>query len=150
MIAPWRGELCRGLEALSPCPHYIRCRMVDDAYLFVYCREGVDPQAEGERLCALTSLRVMASGKKLYLLPPPLNKGMAVWRLLERFGSGRCICAGDSEMDLPMLIQADVAIVPARLAGTLSEDAHICPEDRVFSEFALQTAVSLARGNDEG
>ncbi|MBQ6374714.1 MAG: haloacid dehalogenase [Clostridia bacterium] len=144
LLAPWREELRRCHERLKYSDRYIRCRMVDDAYLFVYCRGDVDPVGEARAISERTGLAVAASGKKIYLLPPPLNKGSAFARLMERFGCARGIAAGDSAMDLPMLRAADAAILPATLADAAPEGAYVCPAGRSFPEFALETAIRLA------
>ena len=149
-VAPWRGEITRLRDALGDSPRYIRCRVVDDAYLFVYCAGDVDPAAEAERLAEGTPLRVMASGKKIYLLPPPLDKGEAFDRLAARLGCPGTLAAGDSAMDLPMLLKADAAIAPAGLGPLLPEGAHICPEGALFSEYALETAAALAGDWQDG
>jgi hydroxymethylpyrimidine pyrophosphatase-like HAD family hydrolase len=52
---------------------------------------------------------------KVYILPAGLDKGAAVKRLRERISSDCVVCAGDSEMDLPMLEIADMAVVPETL-----------------------------------
>lgn len=143
-VAPWLGEIGRLRDALAGSSRYIRCRVVDGAYLFVYCAGDVDPAAEAERLAEGTPLRVMASGKKIYLLPPPLDKGEALLRLAARLGCPGTIAAGDSAMDLPMLRQADAAIAPTGLGPLLPKGTYICPEGTLFSEHALETAAALA------
>ena len=146
-VSPWRDELLREYEALeSSGGRYIRCRLVDEAYLFVYCAAGIDPLREAARLAAETGLDVQASGKKIYLLPPPLNKGEALARLKARLGAGRTLAAGDSDMDLPMLRAADAAIAPASLRGALGEGPRYCPEGTLFSEYALAAARAVMAG----
>ena len=145
LLEPWRGEIDRCYETLKDSERYMRCRIVDDAYLFVYCAEGIDPGAEALQIAEDTTLQVMASGKKLYLLPPRLNKGEAVKHLMARLGCGRCVAAGDSAMDLPMLRAADIAIAPKALQDALPAGARLCPPERVFSEYVLETALALSK-----
>lgn len=145
LLSAWREEIARCYALLSPSDRYIRLRVVDDAYLFVYCGKDTEPAAEADRLQTLTNLQVTADGKKIYLLPPPLNKGTAVKRMLERFGFSRCIAAGDGHMDLPMLRYADRAVAPAKLAGMLPEGACICPEERIFSDFVIDVVLETQR-----
>ena len=139
LLEPWRDELLRRFDELKNSAQYIRCRVVDDAYTFVYCAEGVTPEAEVRHITESTTLDVMASGKKIYLLPPPLNKGAAIRRLMTYLGCERCIAAGDSAMDLPMLTAADVAIAPVTMKDLLPQGAMICPSDELFSEYVLKS-----------
>jgi hydroxymethylpyrimidine pyrophosphatase-like HAD family hydrolase len=60
---------------------------------------------------------------KVYILPAGLDKGTAVERLRERISSGCVVCAGDSELDLPMLEIADMAVVPETLTPRRE---HMC------------------------
>ena len=140
-IAPWRDDILRCRDALERSDRYIRCRVVDEAYLFVYCAEHVSPETEAEVLGGTTRLNVIASGKKIYLLPPPLNKGEALERLREKTGPTLCVAAGDSVMDLPMLRRADFAIATPGLDQGLLGKARICPKGQLFSEFVLQTVI---------
>lgn len=139
-LEPWTGELDRMFESLSPSGDFIRCRMVDDAYLFVYCGRDVSPSATAESIAATTKLDVIASGKKIYLLPPPLNKGAALERLRARLDLSTIIAAGDSEMDIPMLARADRAIYPVDLPRLRC----LTPQSGdIFPEFVVRTALTL-------
>ena len=138
LLEPWRDELQRRFDELKTSAQYIRCRVVDGAYMFVYCADGVIPEVEARHIAESTTLDVMASGKKIYLLPPILNKGAAIKRLMAYLGCRRCIAAGDSAMDLPMLTAADVAIAPVALKDALPYSAMICPSGELFSEYVLK------------
>ena len=146
-IAPWRGELDRLLAILEGQGPLTSLRIVDGAFLFAGCPDGDGARRVAASLAGRTSLGIAVTGRKLYLLPPPLDKGAALIRLTRRLGAKRTAAAGDSAMDLPMLRAADVAIAPRSLAGDLPEGAFLCPEDRVFSEFALETAMGLLNGH---
>lgn len=143
LLEPWRAELERCFERLSASGRYGLCRAVDDAYAFVRCPDGELPEAEAARIAGDTALDVVASGRKIYLLPPPLNKGAALRRLMARTGRTVSLAAGDSDMDVSMLRAADVAIAPEALGPLLPQGAKLCPPDRLFSEFALETALEL-------
>lgn len=143
LIAPWRDELLRCYERLARERGAAVCRMVDDACLFLRF-DGDDPPLErADALAADTALNVAVAGRKIYLLPPPLDKGTAVGRLMRHEGIERCVAAGDGPMDLPMLRRADVAIAPEALQADLPRNARICPAGCVFSEYVLETLAEL-------
>ena len=90
-----------------------------------------------------TRLTAELSGRKLYFFPPGLSKGDALVRLREKFAPARVLCAGDSGIDVPMLEQADVAIVPKRgmVAGGVVWDGR-----GRFSEFVVETVAAFGGG----
>ncbi|MFD2370607.1 HAD hydrolase family protein [Brevibacillus sp. GCM10020057] len=51
-------------------------------------------------------------GRKLYLVPNGINKGDAIQFIAERENEEMIIAAGDSLLDLPLLLIADIAIAP--------------------------------------
>ena len=143
ILSPWRRELTRMHALLHADGRFIRCRIVDEAYVFLQCEDGVAAQVAAEALAEGTELEVVASGRKIYLLPPGIDKACAVRRLRERFDCGDLICAGDSEMDLPMLRLADCAILPEALRGKWRGRGQCIAwnSDAPFSEFALSSGL---------
>lgn len=127
---------------------FIRCRIVDDMYLFAYCKDGTDIKKCTHEYMQLTALNVISSGKKIYFFPNEINKGAAVIRLKEKFSPDIIICAGDSEIDIPMLNIADIAIVPSDyLAGKITcKNIYINNTDN-FPEFVLKTVLDAAETN---
>ena len=78
---------------------------------------------------------VLWDHRKLYCIPKSLNKGSAVRRFSERFGVPVSAAAGDSEFDLPMLEEAEIAIAPASLAERLKNpNTHAVGECACFSD----------------
>lgn len=142
IVAPWQDELQRMAVLLTPDPSFIRCRMVDESYLFVYCAAGIDASSVGDRLQGMTSLNVCVGGKKIYLHPPELNKGTAMQRLRVRYPQCRIVAAGDSAMDLDMLNAADFALYPAEIASRVSAAGCCCPDDVLFSEYVMQSVLA--------
>ncbi len=128
MIEPYRSELRALGERFSEDKRFIRCRMVDDSYLFVYCDKDVPPEETARELSQECSLNVSASGKKIYFLPKEVNKGEAARRLKSRLGADIVISAGDSEIDVSMLCASDFAVFPYELS-----EAVRAPETAVFS-----------------
>lgn len=142
---PFKAELNRMYELLAPQDSFIRVRIVDEMYLFVYCAHGADPLETAEQLSVLTTLRVQCAGKKIYLFPPAADKGAAARRMAERLGADYIIAAGDSEIDLPMLKLADLAIIPRNEWMTSQEyrQCAVCPPEVRFSEFVLETVLEI-------
>jgi hypothetical protein len=72
--------------------------------------------------------------EKVYIMPQELTKGVAVRRFKEWFKrNDMTIAAGDSELDIPMLQIADIALVPSGFPYCGQE----CPIGQNFSEFVL-------------
>ena len=91
---------------------------------------------------------VFSNGQKVYVVPKKLNKGMAVRRLRERLCADKVIAAGDSEFDIPMLREADIALLPKELRHSLSDRygaAFIMEEESIFSEFVLEQVLKATR-----
>ena len=119
-----------------------RWGLVDGLFLFAACDAPERAQTAAELLRGRTGLELAVSGRKLYLLPPPVNKGEALRRLRARFHPRSVLCAGDSEMDLPMLRQADTAILPQALAQREEiPGARVHRGQKGFCEFVLQAAL---------
>lgn len=149
-------EMC---EKLPEWPWCLRRRMVDGLYLFAVCPEGTDMETAAAECRRRTALTVEPSGRKLYFLPPGLDKGMAVEKARGWFQADVLICAGDSTLDLPMLRLADEALVPDRaLAGRLrglacapaGQEIRVCPEGVRFSEFVLSRLLKAAETLSKG
>ncbi len=143
-VTPLKEEIQRLYELLSPQESFIRVRIVDEMYLFVYCAKDVDPSEMAVQLQELTTLNVCQAGKKIYFFPPAADKGVAVKRMMELIGADYLIAAGDSSIDLPMLKKADLAIIPYNdLINEEYKQTAVCPPDKPFSEFVLETVLGL-------
>ena len=119
-VLPWRAALEETLAALEAQPQARRRRIVDGMFTFAACADSRDAAALAAAMADKTPLAAEASGRKVYFFPPPISKGEALRRLRAYLRAERVICAGDSAIDLPMLDQADLAIVPDRaLAGEI-------------------------------
>lgn len=73
-----------------------------------------------ERVCEILetrnpkgNIRIEHDHSKVYLFPVNLNKGMAVRRFMERFGTDVSVAAGDSIIDIPMLNAVDYPLAAA-------------------------------------
>ena len=104
VAAPYEAELKIQHEKFSDDTRFNICRIVDESFLFLKCRDDLD----AAKIFFDTNLDVQHTGKKIYLFPPELNKGAALKLLTKKFSTEKIICAGDSEIDLPMFKLADV------------------------------------------
>ena len=116
----YRKEMEALLKELEEEGDYIRCRMVDEMYLFSYCKEGIDIEGKVDKYAARTDLNVISAGKKIYFLPPDFNKGKAVLGLRDIFDPSYIIAAGDSDIDIPMLEAADAAFCAKEIESRIS------------------------------
>ena len=104
-VVPYADELEIQRKKYSADENFNICRVVDESFLFLRCRDDINP----EKITFDTNLTVQRTGKKFYLFPSPLNKGNALKLLVKKFSPEKIICAGDSEIDLSMLELADVS-----------------------------------------
>ena len=133
-----RGELQTQYAKQSSSKVYIRCRIVDDSYLFLYCDEETDVEACADESRRQTWLQVEYQGRKIYFFPPGLDKGTALRRLREYLGSCYVYAAGDSRIDVPMLKIAGMAFAEIGLHGAVGGNCQVQPEGTVFSEWMLE------------
>lgn len=131
VVTPYVEELEIQCEKFSTDDRFNICRIVDESFLFLRCRDDVD----ADKIFFDTRLTAQHTGKKIYLFPPELNKGAALRRLKEKFSPDKIFCAGDSEIDLPMLELANVAFAPKNLRG---KNFVTCSESPNFAEEFLQ------------
>lgn len=146
MAAGFHDSLQRLEAELGNIAGYARRRMVDDMYLYVVCQDKAAAEQCLADYADYGGLQVRRGGRKVYFLPPQINKGAALQRLREQRPDIRLIAAGDSELDVPMLAAADIALLPnAELAALLPEKVkYICPANEHFAEFVLNMALRLA------
>lgn len=88
------------------------------------------------------SVLLLRNGSKVYAVPAKLNKGMALVRLRRLLDAEYVIAAGDSEFDIPMLLEADEAWFPQALdRGPLSAHPrkHAAPAAEIFSDVLLSS-----------
>ncbi|MFR6378623.1 MAG: hypothetical protein ACLUNZ_01065 [Evtepia sp.] len=143
LVSPWRGELAKAGELLAQVPLPLRARMVDDLYLFAACDSPAEAAQALAHVQGKTRLTAELSGRKLYSPAGAEQGGRPLVRLRERFAPARVLCAGDSGIDVPMLEQADVAIVPKHgmVAGGVVWDGR-----GRFSEFVVEKVAAFGGG----
>ncbi len=153
----WRNREKRYADELMPLMEKLRAeldgneklnvvRIVDEMYLYISCSK---PEYVGEfmdRYGKLTELDVMPSGRKIYFLPPDITKGRALKRLAQGESGAFIIAAGDSTIDLPMLEEADHAIIPEVLDPLLKNpNRSVFKGDGDFAEFVVDTLLDKCK-----
>ncbi len=143
-IASYREALLALMPEFADKDKFLRCRMVDDAYMFAYCGHGVSPIDCVCKYKEHSPLNILNSGKKVYFFPPGINKGHAVRRLKALFSPVATVAAGDSAIDVPMLNEADLAIIPTGFQESAIQTPYVrAPEAGLpFSEFVLETVCT--------
>ena len=145
-VDPWRQELLDTYELLASISEAKRYRIVDDMYLFTACDTPSEAEQVAELVHGKTNLDIAVSGRKVYFFPPPINKGQAIQRLIIKFSPEHTISAGDTLIDVPMLQEADWAIIPdASLAKELPlGQKKIWDGIGYFPDYVLQWVDQLA------
>lgn len=128
IVSPVRARLEALTEEMHATGAFLRCRMVDGMYAFVYCREREQAVAVAAEHGDLPGIRCVRSAKKVYFFPEGLDKGAAIARLRQLTTPAHLVSAGDSAIDVPMLLQADTAIAPAKAGLPLpaGESLRLC------------------------
>ncbi|WP_372512187.1 sucrose-6-phosphate hydrolase [Frankia umida] len=109
-------------------------RAADDLFVYVVAHDRLDIPD----LAALTAQveaggwSVSQQGRKVYLVPTALTKQRAVDEVRRRTGTRVQLAAGDSVLDIPMLLAADAAVRPAH--GELHELAWTAPHVTITAD----------------
>lgn len=129
-----RARLCMEKDANRT----LEVRNIRNLFLFTKSNR---PQESADRLRSVLSsgqTDVFCNGEKVYVVPKKLDKGTAVRRFRERIRADRVIAAGDSRFDVPMLREADEAILPCNLAKEYTDrNRTVCFGD-IFSDELLE------------
>jgi hypothetical protein len=148
----WDRRVAADLRAVAPASVVARMvdapwartiRQVEDLFLYLVApsREDIpaDWLAEVGLWCAARGWSVSVQGRKVYLVPQPLDKGSAALRVAATLG-GPLLAAGDSQLDAALLAAAAFAIRPAH--GELHDLGD-------FSVGVQVTASSGVRASEE-
>lgn len=123
-------------QALEETGEYLRCRLVDQAYAFVYCRNDSSALETAMNYPLPEGIYRVRSGKKIYFIPQGIDKGSAVARFRDERSFDTTICAGDSEMDIPMLQMGDISFVPNTFStdDAIQGNIHVCQQEHFAGE----------------
>ncbi len=120
--AEWAGRVEETLGAAMPLDEAVAlltaacpgARIREAEGLFCYAVGDPAALADQAFVLADSGWRPERQGRKLYLLPPALDKAPAVAYVAELAGADRVLAAGDSLLDRAMVLAADRGWVPAR------------------------------------
>ncbi len=141
-------------------------RFIRELFVFTKCDEPEAVVSDLKENLDVSQADVFNNGNKIYVVPKALSKGSAVRRFKEYMQSGASKAArrdtayvgteqaditaaiGDSELDISMFREADVAAAPAMLAekSELPAGTAVMPGERLFAEEALAYILALCEG----
>lgn len=141
-----QSELKKAEQYLQKDPNRsFEVRNIRKLFLFTKSEKPQESMKGLKRILNLALVDVFCNGVKVYVVPKRLSKGEAVRRFRERLGAEYVIAAGDSEFDVPMLKEADIAIMPEELnkrfhpgGNPVSIDESVVFSDRVL-EYILKS-----------
>ena len=127
-------------EELEKAWYCLELRNIRDLFLFTKSEKPCQSAKRLKEILNLSLVEVFQNGVKVYVVPRKLSKGVAVSRLKERLGAELVIAAGDSEFDLPMLQEADLAFAPKELTDKykIREDIVGVGRKGIFSDQMLE------------
>lgn len=146
LVRDHREALAAVLDHLTRQGGATSVRCVEGVYVYAAYPDIPAAERVARDWCGGSALQAVVSGRKVYFFPPGIDKGTALRRAVERFGPERVIAAGDSVIDVPMLRQADLALIPdAELLPRLPrERTRVCGRDCRFPDFVLENVLRYA------
>lgn len=118
-------------------------RNIRNLFVFTKSRKPDISMKQLQEILNLSLVDVFCNGVKVYIVPKKLSKGTALKRFRQRKAAECVIAAGDSAFDIPMLREADIAIMPQQLADICpkrngQKERKICAyENTIFSDDIL-------------
>ena len=140
MISECRTTLLEAVSILENDKRTVfKVEFIKDLFVFTKCDEPEKVVAKLKAKIELENVDVFNNGTKVYVVPKKLSKGNAVRRFKNYINSDKIIAAGDSEFDISMFTEADVAIAPMHLSKIKSvpDNVMLMTENKVFSEELL-------------
>lgn len=141
IIRDSRPELDRAVKILEQDENrYFEIRYIDELFVFSKSSRPEQTIAVLQSELDTDKVDVLCNGEKIYAVPEKLNKGTAVKRLRDLLKPEIVIAAGDSEFDIPMLSEANLAFSPEELekeSGRPFSNALLHKKKCVFSDKIL-------------
>lgn len=148
MVGDCREELEKAWNCLETDENRsMELRNIRELFLFTKSEKPCRSAERLKEILNLSLVEVFQNGVKVYVVPRKLSKGVAVSRLKERLGAELVIVAGDSEFDLPMLQEADIAIAPKELTDKykIREDIVGVGGKGIFSDQMLEGTLRFLK-----
>ncbi len=112
-ISGCMAELHKAIEILKTDENVtLDPRFVDDLFVFTKTSDTGATVKLLNKTLDLEKVTIDLNEQKLYVLPKMLNKGVALERLKKQLEIDLVISSGDSYFDVPMLMAADIGIIP--------------------------------------
>lgn len=96
-------------------------RFIEKLFVFTKCDEPENVVEDLKKLLDTTVVDIFNNGVKVYVVPKSLSKGVAINRFRKYINSEYVISAGDSEFDVSMLIESDLAFAPCNFIDSFKE-----------------------------
>ena len=127
LVRDHREALAAVLDHLTRQGGATSVRCVEGVYVYAAYPDIPAAERVARDWCGGSALQAVVSGRKVYFFPP-------------------VIAAGDSVIDVPMLRQADLALIPdAELLPRLPrERTRVCGRDCRFPDFVLENVLHYA------
>ncbi|HSA50535.1 MAG TPA: HAD family hydrolase [Yinghuangia sp.] len=122
------AEVVAHLEAVTDPLWTRKLRVAEDLFTYLVLERDRVPAGLVEELTGWAAERgfgVSLQGRKLYFVPAALTKGAAVDEVRTRTGARTVLAAGDSLLDIELLLAADAGIRPAH--GELADTDWTAP-----------------------
>ncbi len=118
----------------------VEIRIVDGFFLFFKHKNPNEVIPLFSQLVDSENFVIDTLKEKIYIIPVNINKGEALLRFIHKMGIAKSLCAGDSLLDIPMLLKADVSYVPKDYP--YKHEGFICADRDNFSEFILENVIT--------
>ena len=142
LIRPSLEELNKGLSILeSDTARLLDVRFIENLFVFTKSAKPETTLAFLKKSLDANLVEVFNNGEKVYILPKGLSKGNAIKRFKNFIKADTVLAAGDSEFDVSMFENCDLALVPKDFKwkiNSLSTKIEKNDSDLIFSEFILQ------------
>lgn len=124
---------------------YFEIKIIDGLFLFTKSSNVNETKEKLIKEIDIEIVDIYENGDKIYIFPKKINKGNALRRLRKLFMQKEIICAGDSIMDVPMLLESDIAIYPESLKEYIisSKVQNSVSKEKLFSDELLQIVSRL-------
>lgn len=140
------GEIVSHLEAVADPAWARKLRVAEDLFAYLVLERAALPGGFVTDLTGWAGERgwgVSLQGRKLYLVPDALTKGAAVREVARRTGADLVLAAGDSLLDIELLLAADHGVRPGH--GELADTGWTAPHVTALESVGVRAGEEIAR-----